>query len=188
MDSINFTANFVKTARINRLNKNNKYSPYEASIVELDYHNKNDVSALSETVSNWDDSLTVFSVSDMENAKNGKGIVDPFKVYAMTTQKSNFEEMNPDKILGVIEVSDKTATTGRSKIEILQTNPEYNYDVRYASKTKYKDIGKRLVKQVQSECSSLYAYPVKSAVRFYETMGFKKAEDFQKTNYMYFEG
>ena len=51
MNSINFTANFIKHVPIKK-RENDEYKPYVASLIKIDKSNNNDMSALKEISKN----------------------------------------------------------------------------------------------------------------------------------------
>lgn len=56
MNSINFTANFIKHVPIKK-RENDEYKPYVASLIKIDKSNNNDMNALKEISKNWGESF-----------------------------------------------------------------------------------------------------------------------------------
>ena len=65
-------------------------------------------------------------------------------IYALTTQKNKYKNLNHKKILGLLEYNDNFENGG--KIEILQTKPDDTYTKN--KNPEYKQIGKMLTKSV----------------------------------------
>ncbi len=180
MDSINFTANHIKNVSIAR-KYYNKYQPCKVSLVEFDPTNKKDIDAMYKTTDKWDESFTAFTYDDMRTVNEKKELLPNLHVYALTTQKSGFDKINPSKILGVVEIVEKY--TDGNKVEVLQTNPSHIKN--FENKTPlFKHIGKRLVSFVKKKFNDkpLYLHPTKTAIPFYEKLGFKRVPTKEKNN------
>ena len=180
MDSINFTANYIKDVNIARKYYNN-YKPCNVSLVELDSANPNDVKAIYKTSSNWDCSFTIFTHSDMQKASLNKEIRNKLNVFALTKKSANLNKLKSSDIFGVIEVT--RGYSDGSKIEVLQTNPKFIND-KHNKSSMFKDIGKMLVAHVKNLINNepIYVYPTKSAIPFYEKQGFVRVPNKEKNN------
>lgn len=184
MDAINFTANHLRYVNVARRSAEG-YKPCRASLVEMECSNRRDIEAINATASIWEDSLTAFVSSDMQKAARKKP-QDTFHVYAITTQKEDFENINPEKILGVVHITENVKGLGH-KVEVLQTNPDYMYDRTTTAKREYKNVGRGLISFIKEKFNDkpLYLYPTKDAVKFYEKQGFT-SEKVADTNYMFY--
>ncbi|MCR5266586.1 MAG: hypothetical protein K6E29_08365 [Cyanobacteria bacterium RUI128] len=184
MDAINFTANHLRYVNIAKRSAEG-YKPCRASLVEMKSSNPGDVNAIDSTAEQWEDSLTAFVSSDMKKAARKKP-KDNFHVYAITTQKKDFDNINPEQILGVAHITENANGLGH-KIEVLQTNPEYMFDRSTTAKREYKNVGKGLISFIKENFNDkpLYLYPTKDAVKFYEKQGFS-SEKVLDSRYMFY--
>ncbi len=175
MNSINFTANHIKNVNIMK-KCYNQYKPCDVALVEMDVKNKNDIKAMEKTTLLWDTTFTSFVLDDMERCSKYTKHPSWLKIYALTTQKDNFEKIQASKILGVLELIKQGDS---AKIETLQTNTKYIKE-KFNPTPKYKHIGSELVSHVQNQFfdKELFLIPVKKAVDFYKKLGF----DFEKGN------
>lgn len=171
MDSINFTANRIKSVKIPK-KFYTRYIPSSVSLVEMDVLNKNDIDAIYQTTQKWDSSFTVFTYDDMRKVSDKKQLIPYLHVYALTTQRSGFDKLKTKNILGVAEVVENY--NDGNKVEVLQTKPLYIKSSEN-KKPKFKHIGKALISYVKEKFSDkpLYLNPARSAVQFYEKQGFK---------------
>lgn len=140
MTSINFKANYIKPTYIKDSQKNKQ----EASFVELDITDRNDMKALKKTTENWQDSLADFIYEDSKDAYLWK--LGGRHIYAVTKQKDNFENLDYNKILGLAELSEAYKL---NELEILQVNPEATYSTQqkriFRCRNRYFRHIKRLV-------------------------------------------
>lgn len=175
-NSINFTAKFIQTSKVQKLS-NRFYKNFDASFVEL---NRKDLNALEETTKEWDE---IFSNAITNNAKNKlRHYKTKFHVYALTTQKENFAELQPKKILGLVEYQEGL---GCDEINLLQVNPKYkNYERNFIDKlvniikgerVEYKNSGKSILDSLKSIYKNrrIDVDSATAATGFYEKNGFK---------------
>ena len=111
MNSINFTANLVKRTQIQKTEDFKNYNPKEASIVELDKYDERDLNSLYKTVVLWNDQNAKYSSSIYHEAIKGYEYddIEQEHYFALTTQKGNFKELDPNKILGLMLFSQTNA-------------------------------------------------------------------------------
>lgn len=167
MNSINFTANFIKHVPIKK-RENDEYKPYVASLIKIDKSNNNDMSALKEISKNWGESFAQIINEDANRNKQN----DNIHIYAITTQKSKYKNLNHKKILGLLEYNDNFENGG--KIEILQTKPDDTYTKN--KNPEYKQIGKMLTKSVIDfyKKQKIIVRSTDESNGFYENIGFRK--------------
>ncbi len=170
MNSINFTANFIKYVPIKK-REDDKYKPYVASLIKIDKSNNEDINALKEISKNWGESFAQIVNDDaIKNKQN-----DNIHIYALTTQKSKYKNLNHKKILGLLEYNDNFEDGG--KIEILQTKPD---DISTNNENpEFKRIGKMLTKSIIDfyRKQKIIVRSTDEANGFYENLGFKKIEN-----------
>lgn len=167
MNSINFTANFIKQVSIKK-RENDEYKPYVASLIKIDKSNNNDMCALKEISKNWGESFAQIINEDVNINKKNNNI----HIYALTTQKNKYKNLNHKKILGLLEYNDNFENGG--KIEILQTKPDDTYTKN--KNPEYKQIGKMLTKSVIDfyKKQKIIVRSTDESNGFYESIGFKK--------------
>ena len=184
MTPISFTANYIRDVNVLKHTKEG-YSSCDVSLVEMDPFDKNDVKAMNTVDEKWKDSLTVFVTDNMESYPEYKDIMPKMHVYALTSQKYNFKNINPSKMLGVMEVT--KGHKGGNKIEVLQTKPNAINDSRKPN-PKYKHIGQELVRYAQKRYDNkpLYVHPAETAVEFYEKQGFTKVPGYEQFNVLWY--
>lgn len=173
---INFTASYINQAQIKEKYPNSsKFQEKSASLVELSMLDKNDVKTLEELSYDWGDTSYATNLHDLAKYVISKGRSDlNTKILAITTQKDNFENLKPSKVLGLVEYTQKEDNSAR--INLLETNPEHTY---YSNDREYKNIGKSLIKGVieHSKADKVTLHSVSSAKYFYKKLGFVQNPD-----------
>src|SRR5574344_2579403 len=101
MTPINFKANFIKPAIVQK-KTNNDYNPCEVSFIELDTKNDNDIKSMKKLSKDWGYNTFAYQIYYDMSANDGN-IDKSIHYYGLTEQKSNFENIEPDKILGIME-------------------------------------------------------------------------------------
>jgi hypothetical protein len=171
MQQISFTGRYVRTTPILK-NNAQKYRTAQASIVELDIHDKNDMKALSDVSKIWKDSYVELIADDAKLAIENEGdkTFRPVHIYVSTSQMKNFEKVKPTKILGAIEISEKDENF--NKLELLQVKPDIL--AKRGKSPAYRHVGKGLVSSVQELFNQLpmKVDSVRDAIGFYENCGF----------------
>ena len=173
MDTISFNARHIKNVTIAK-KICNEYKPMDVALVKMNVNNKKDIDAIYRTTDEWDGSFTAFTYDDMKKAVTNKLLKDNIHIYALTTQKNNYRNLNHEKILGVAEVLSYEGNS--NKLEVLQTNPLYASNICHKNDLEYKHIGNTLLDHVKSEHNDkdIYVVSVESAVNFYKNAGFKE--------------
>lgn len=194
MNQVSFKGTFINPINIKKL-EGTKYKNFPASFVELDPANLNDVKALENVHKNWNQS---FSSIIYNSAFCSSVVPDKSRhFYALTSQKENFEYMNSDKILGVVEFRNDSKY---NRIEYLQVNPNYitgkskNFISKlFASKnikneklSPFTRIGSAILdslKQLTDKSIDLYSMP--EAKGFYWKNGFVRKSIFNSHHYIW---
>ncbi len=185
--SINFTANLLSHPTVQHKSSAFGYKPAEVSLVELDKKNKHDVDAIRQTSQDWMDKGGQFISNYYHD------MVKPFEYadvekehfYALTTQKSDFENLKGKDILGVMMFAE--TRNPENEIEWLETNPQ----TKKASglKREYKDVGKKLVEYVRANFKQkdIFVQSADSAIGFYKKLGAEQPnKKFPKKCQLYF--
>ena len=95
--------------------KSNKYAPTEAHIVELDYNTQTDKKVLSELYKNWTDAEFIPMIASYTTSPTRR-------VYAITRQANDFENMDSSKIMGMV---DYKINGNSANVSFLQADPKY---------------------------------------------------------------
>lgn len=172
MQPINFTANFIKNTQIKQCRTCDTFIDKEAAIVELDINDKNDIKSLYETASDWDSKGFTYTFEIFCDATKGYEYDDVKKEHyiALTTQKDNFENLEPDKIIGLSLFSETKKP--ENEINWLQVDPESNTERKY--EREYKGGGRAIVNYIQETYTDkpIYVQSAKDAINFYRKCGF----------------
>jgi len=147
------------------------YSLYRASFIQIDPTNPCDINALKETADYWiNGSLTTNIYYAACALRNKSNAYKNHEIFALTTQKSNYDKLNSDNILGLVHTS--PYEDGFTLIEQLQGNPEYVRSI----KPDYKGIGTEILESLKQIYDKLSCYPTAEeyVIRFYKKNGFIK--------------
>ncbi|MCD8377552.1 MAG: hypothetical protein LUB59_02050 [Candidatus Gastranaerophilales bacterium] len=171
MTPINFTANYLKTVYIPKKAANDSYKHTEASIVELDIKDKNDVESLAKTAFIWEKTVSSYAFDIYNEALKEK--IHPDVVaehyYALTAQNSDYAHLKPEKILGLAMLSEKSEP--KNELNWLQVNPKTNKI--NSSDRKYKYVGYNLVEYIKSISDKPIILDADyNAIDFYTKLGF----------------
>lgn len=179
VNNISFRAKLINKSDLGKLIEGCYPSCYErqsASFVEIDSSNTDDIKALSEVAKYWMYGKFTSNIYHAACAlRNGSNYYKNHKIYALTTQRSNYNNLNSDKILGLVHVSPND--DNYTFIEHFEVNPQYIY----ASEQEYKGIGTAMLDSLKQVYNKLSCCPLSSkyVINFYEKNGFiKKPEKF----------
>ena len=165
--NITFGASFIKEVPVKKLIENSKsYITKNVSCVELNPLDKADIKTIDET---QDAFFGITFVDDIYfNARKifrkGKN-KENMQIYALTTQKDNFEKLDANKVLVMADVVAKEANG--AYLEYIQAHPLIAYAI---GKPPYKNVGTELIKILQEKFSSIKCNSI--ADGFYEKNGF----------------
>lgn len=172
--SINFTARLMDSTTIPQRIGWRKHCDMPVSIVEIDRHNFEDMHALGTTSTTWTEKGAQFLGTMYENALHGYTYKDVMKDHflALTTQTSDFEKLEPNKILGVMQFAE--TRNPENEILFLEVNPETCRTFNFIRQ--YKKVGTRIIDYVKSKYSEkdIYVRSARNAVKFYKKNGFKQ--------------
>ena len=108
--SVNFTANYIGPKTINRLAENGDYKPYDVSLTELVTNDANDNETLNEIVLDWNKKNGHYLTSFQRYFQKETPDFEKWHFYALTTQQSNFEKLEPNSVLGLMFFMEKKIT------------------------------------------------------------------------------
>ena len=162
---ISFKAQYIKTTPIKNLKRDLSYSVKNVSFVTLESQNQADICAIRSINLSWNSGFLRRIYNNLSRYN------DKFKIFALTTQKQNFEELKANKILGVALVERKP--DGVLYLDYLQTNPKYIKE--NALLPKYKNIGTAILNCIKQEpkVKCIKAESVPAAFDFYLKNDFK---------------
>ena len=193
MNSASFKGSFVNNVNIKH-REDNEYKPYKASFVELNPKDKQDLSIFKDLEHSW---MGASSYALCDDAViSSKNLNDDRMYFALTSQNKDFHKMDPEKVLGLVEM---TKGTEENYINFLQVHPDNmtqkpmgkvmkkfltllngkknNLDV---PGNEYKGIGTSILdsmKKISDKSLSFYATDTE--------MSFFKKNGFKKTNFLF---
>lgn len=177
MNRINFTANLVKQTQVQETADNNNYIPSDVSIVELDKHDERDIKSLYKTIILWKDQNAKYSSEIYHEAVKGYEYDDTEQehYFALTSQKNDFNNLDPERILGLMLFSQTNRT--EDEINWLQVRPNTSHKQTW--KRQYKGIGEGLINLLKGTWLNkpIHVQADVNAVEFYKKMGFTNREN-----------
>ena len=166
MNGISFKAKCINYTTIDKQISQNKYCKKNVAFAKMNNNSYYDVKALKELSYLWDyDSNlipAIYLYFSLEDGKNSE-------IYFLTSQTKNFKKIIPEKVLGIIQI------TNHPKYEYLnyiQTRP----DCTAAKQNRpYKNIGQTMINLVKkiTENKDIVLNSIKEAIEFYKKQGFK---------------
>lgn len=167
MSNINFRASYIDSTNILKRYENS-YKPFEAQLVEFNPDDKNDLFTIKEVSDLWGEGYAV-DINENFKIKNFKK--NKRHVYGLTSQKGNYNYIQPDNVLGLVEFIENKDS---NKISFLQVSPE-NQAYQFG-RPDYKKIGTRIIDLLKKMYSSkpMKLHSAFSAKFFYLKNGFKK--------------
>lgn len=186
-----FKANFVNKSLVGKVIDNNchNYTDRYVSFVKIDPFNARDIDALKSASDYWISDRFSKNIYYAACAlKNSSKFYRGHEVYALTSQPSDFEKLDSEKILGLVHIAPFYDTP--LFIEHLQVNPEYLPRYSMFTKTKepeYKGIGTSIINALKQMSNKISCFPSseKSVKDFYIKNGFNKHQDI--SNYYVWE-
>ena len=124
---INFKANYINTVPIKTLNTtNNVYYSKAANFVEFDIKNSNDIAVINDVACLWRDNSFADNIAyDVNNANKGYFKKEPFRIFALTSQKEGFDNLDSSEVLALAEV--EKISDNNIFLEYLQVDPAIVY-------------------------------------------------------------
>lgn len=170
---ISFKANKIFDTQIQQKNGKNKFAAYNVSFVEINPTNKEDVSAIGEVAKDWHKYCKIGEKTFAQDIYRDI-LFDTFnnnshKFYAVTNQINNFEKLNSENILGIVQLQNKNQYL--HKIEFIQTAPCENY---YNKQRNYKNIGAAMIRSIIKlfPQKDIILEPINEAMGFYKKLNF----------------
>ena len=171
---INFTGNLIHYTDVLKRNHGNNYSKQKVAFVELDMSSSYDKKFINNITDSWryyTDYVDVMNVNFDYYYDNPEAPKPP-RIFALTRQTDNFDNLDYTKALGLVQTSD--GLNNNIDIELLQTNPEY---INFDRNTDIKYIGTTILDSLKEYFNGkkLTLYSVMEAIPFYQKNKFKPA-------------
>lgn len=126
---INFKANYIQNIPIKTLDSDNTYKSQDVNFVEIDINNSKDVTAINQVADIWGEkSFADNIVFDIEQNSKDINAQGNLRVFALTKQNSDFQNLDENQILALVDV-EKTQSDDLF-INYLQVAPQLVYCLR----------------------------------------------------------
>ena len=166
---ITFKANYIDTCTVKKYTAPDTFTDTEVSLVKLNPKDCFDKDAVQRIKSDWKSHYCNYYYADFFDKKYDY-MEDKRTFFALTTQKDGFDNLIPDRILSVAEISEfrKDMCT----LDLLQTNPDYMHD---NFERTIKGAGEAILKAIIKLFGNkpIYLEATLSATPLYEKHGFK---------------
>lgn len=177
--NVSFKANYICNSQVS---KNSK--PCSLSFVQIDTKNTSDIIALKELGYMYGKNTYFSDIFDNANLDYLYGFNSKYKqYYALTTQTKDFNKLDSEQILGLVQVE---PDEHYNEIKYLQVLPTQNYS---NPEREYKNIGSSIIDTVTKiyPNKKLMLYSTDAALNFYKKIGFVQDESEKRYNKMYLD-
>ena len=169
-NNMSFTGQYVASGKVRT---NDLLFPTEdVSIVELNPNDKNDFNVFKKIKKDWRwATLSSIMLDDAVHMRKCPEDAEVFKFYVVTTQKDNFENINPDKVLAEAEISHEDYDN-KLWIEYLQVRPDCKYGW---PDRPFKKVGSAFLDFCKEHFKgkNLVVCPLEESIDFYDNEGFQ---------------
>lgn len=173
--NLSFTAikqNYDK-AYVNKLmDEDFVYKPCQVNVAEIDFDSDLDFKALNELKTSWSEGHFIDGIfAEAKKLHNKRWYNDGTKkIFVLTTQNSDFENLAPDNVLSICQLS--RIYDNEAEVRYIETNPKYLTGLSLPS---YKRNGRALMEFLQFKYDSLVLSSVEDSYvhTFYRSLGFK---------------
>ena len=180
VSSISFGAKSIgKTINIKKYDKmSKKFLNYPVYFVKLEKDNKQDLEVTTVAAQKWQNAKHIQNIATSAHWMTFK----PIDVYALTSQKDNFETLRYEKILGFAAMRKDEKKLKNTKLYYLQVRPSA-MNVNQENKVNYKHVGSAILTKLKKlyKNITLDADNDKNVIAFYKSNGF--IEDYYKKNH-----
>ena len=170
ISNLNFNASYLKDVKVKKYDPISKeYYDSDVSFVKFDPENPKDRQALKDLAENWDDSVFAGDINkDYDTFKDN----DRFVLYAVTSQRKNFDNLDYQKVLALGESFIENGNDNLLFVKYLQVNPKI-IDDPFAE---YKKVGTAFLDGAKAYYNriELYSLPSRVVREFYERNDFKR--------------
>lgn len=172
---ISFTANYITSTSIQKID-DKAHPNKDVAIVEFNPTSKDDLAALEDLNYTWDSKILPDLYLSFYDTFLSSGVDCSEKYYALTTQKDNFKKIQPECILGVVQVNDDKVSDS-IEIDYLEVNPDEQYGSEFR---RYKHVGKALLSSIfklfrDKQVAKVYA--LEEAIPFYSALGVRQINE-----------
>lgn len=190
---INFGAIYRGSTTVKKVEKGAKKEDLKVSVAELENDNIYDLEAIEEVAEKFshNNSRGNYAKNICDSFSNAVEIGEKDKdthYYVLTLQNSDYDILEPDKILGTFMVKDKRTMSQKrklalksktdyvTKIQFLQGTPDSYYE---NPERKYSGTGKAMTDFVKQNFKTydIALNAAEKAIPFYLSQGFKQSND-----------
>ena len=177
---INFTGKYISTSTVYKQANSGKYKNSRAAVVELSPKSTKDLHFLEETARLWrgDSNSEVIANKIYDNAYreldnyariSGQDNYQT-KFYAITTQRSHYDKLKPERALALGEIS--LITDDLLELDLCQVEPSCVYG---KENRKFKQVGKAFLNFIikEFEHHSIILSSLEPVKGFYKALGFQ---------------
>ncbi len=177
MVSVSFNGSFKSDIYIKSKQKDD-FADKKAKIVELDKNNENDLESLHNVSLLWNKecpNFVPYLFSDFIKDDEFKPDVNQDHCLILTLQDNNFENIDPQKILGVSLFSEED---NENELNWLQVQPQNNSVYSPANRT-YKGVGQAIVSYIKNQYTGkqIFVNSSDAAINFYKKLGFETYDE-----------
>ncbi len=166
MYSVNFKAKYIDNAFVQTKMGRNRFIPKEVALLKVDSQSEKDKKVLSQICSKWEkkNNLIRLVLLSLESKRNKE-----HNIYLLSEQEDNFEELLPEKILGIAKISNYNKIC---PLDFIQINLTYEHT---NEKRKIKKLGEAMMDFVLDKAGNRKTYldAYTKVVEFYKKFGFK---------------
>ena len=173
-----FGAKFVNNTTVGKKDTNtDTYHNEYVSFVEIEPDNQKDLDALENCAKYWRNDDFAMNISHAANAIHNKSkYYKSNRVFALTSQKSDYDNLDDNKILGLVHISEFCKES--AFIEHLQVNPDMIFDKNstfdFTKEREYKGGGTGILNSLKQLYWKITLFPSSSdsVKNFYKKNGF----------------
>jgi hypothetical protein len=172
IDSVNFRAKFINNVTIQKFDKKTKsFVDFPASFVKLEGGKYSDIKVVDKAAELWKGATYIRRIATASHWMSSASI----DMYAVTTQKSKFENLKYSKVLGFAEMRNDERRPKFKWLYYLQVKPSAQ-NVDNEDKKDYKRVGSSAIQSLKKiyKNISLFSAESSNVEDFYINHGFIK--------------
>ena len=154
-NNLAFKARFLQNIPVLKFNyKTKNYDKVLSSFVEFDPKNIDDAKALSEVVNYWEnDKYACCILNGFEYCTKNLDKCEKYKIFALTSQKNNYDKLISDELLGLAQMDIEDGQT--HYLSYLQVKPAYIEQYNILGNRIYKGIGSGILSALKKIYNSI---------------------------------
>lgn len=154
-NNLAFKARFLQNIPVLKFNyKTKNYDKVLSSFVEFDPKNIDDAKALSEVVNYWEnDKYACCILNGFEYCTKNLDKCEKYKIFALTSQKNNYDKLISDELLGLAQMDIEDGQT--HYLSYLQVKPDYIEQYNILGNRIYKGIGSGILSALKKIYNSI---------------------------------